>query len=179
MPARYLLTVGTIEERKNLLLIVKALRQVPEIQLVVTGRATRYVNKVNDYLQQHQLNHRVLFLHQVPFADLPALYQMATVFIYPSRYEGFGLPVLEALNAGIPVIAATGSCLEEAGGPDSIYVDPDNEAALTAQISHLLSNAGLRQQMSAAGQTYAAGFSDKILTGQIIDLYRQTLQQNA
>ena len=60
---------------------------------------------------------RVHFLHGVPDADLQALYRMADVFVYPSRYEGFGIPVIEAIHSGLPVVAATGSCLEEAGGP--------------------------------------------------------------
>ena len=71
----------------------------------------------------------------MPNADLPALYQMADVFVYPSRYEGFGVPVIEAAQSGLPVVAATGSCLEEAGGPDNSYVDPDDSDAMAAALN--------------------------------------------
>ncbi|WP_462264700.1 glycosyltransferase family 4 protein [Mucilaginibacter sp.] len=180
LPEQYLLTVGTIEQRKNLLLLIKALQHLPaNIPLVVVGKPTSYLDEVKNYLQQHRLTEMVLFLHQVPFTHLPALYQMAQVFIYPSRYEGFGIPVLEALNAGVPVIAAKDSCLEEAGGPDSLYIDPDNEEELAQKIMQVLTDKPLRQHMISRGKQYAATFNDAQLAAQMITLYQQTLQHHA
>ncbi len=180
LPESFLLTVGTIEKRKNLLLIVKALKEAaPAVPLVVVGKATPYLEEVKAYLQEHHLTNRVFFLHQVSFADLPVMYQLAAVFIYPSRYEGFGIPVLEALRSGVPVIAAAGSCLEEAGGPDSVYVHPDDEQDMARQINRLLRDSDTRQRMVAQGLQYASKFNDAHLAGQMIHLYRQTLQHHA
>jgi glycosyltransferase involved in cell wall biosynthesis len=107
---KFILYIGTIEERKNLLLLVKALTQLPrDTRLVVIGKQTNYAKTVKQYIHQHQLEDWVLFVSNVGFADLPAIYQLAVVFVYPSRYEGFGLPVLEALVSGTPVISATGA----------------------------------------------------------------------
>ncbi len=176
LPKKYLLTVGTIEERKNLLVLIKALLHTKiSMPLVVVGKPTPYLNQVKQFIYTNSLSSRVFFLHQVGFDELPALYQMATAFIYPSRYEGFGIPVLEALNSGTPVIAAKGSCLEEAGGPDSIYIDPDDEQALAAAINHIWSNPKLRQQMIVNGFNYAHNFDDDKLSARLMNLYQNIL----
>lgn len=176
LPAKFLLSVGTIEERKNLLLIAKALKDIPnDIPLVVIGKATKYADEVNAYLSANNLSDRVIFLNKVTFDELPAIYQLASVFIYPSRYEGFGIPVLEALNSGTPVIAATGSCLEEAGGPNSLYVDPDDEKGLAEKVNLILTDSGLKQAMIKSGLEYATNFNDDKLALQLQQLYTNTL----
>ena len=114
-------------------------------------------------------------MENIDFTELPAIYQLASVFVYPSRYEGFGLPVLEALASGIPVIAATGSCLEEAGGPDSLYVDPDNEVDLSDKINQILTNTALREDMIAKGLTYWCNFDEKKLAAQLMQIYKNTV----
>jgi len=171
LPQNFLLYVGTVEERKNLLLLVKALAYVDDIPLVVAGKPTKYLEEVKQFLVNNNLMHRVLFIPGVNFIDLPAIYQMASVFIYPSRYEGFGIPVLEALNSGVPVIAATGSCLEEAGGPHSLYTDPDNETELAEKINRILNDKILVQNMVAQGLKYAANFDEKKLATQLMEVY--------
>jgi glycosyltransferase involved in cell wall biosynthesis len=176
LPNRFILNVGTIEERKNLLLTAKALKNVSDnICLVVVGKETKYTEQVKAYIAANNLNHRVMFLKDVTFAELPAVYQSAAVFVYPSRYEGFGIPVLEALNSGIPVIAATGSCLEEAGGPDNLYVDPDDDAGLAKKLNSVLNDDGLRQNMITKGRVYAANFTDDKLSRQLMLLYQNIL----
>jgi glycosyltransferase involved in cell wall biosynthesis len=153
LPNQFILSVGTIEERKNLLLTVKALLSVNnDTPLVVVGKPTPYIKKVKAFIADNNLGNRVFFLHDVDFHDLPAIYQQASVFVYVSRYEGFGIPLLEAINCGTPVIAATGSCLEEAGGPDSLYVSPDNTIRLAENINKVLQNEPLRQLMAEKGQ---------------------------
>jgi glycosyltransferase involved in cell wall biosynthesis len=107
----------------------------------------------------------------VEFADLPAIYQLAKVFVYPSRYEGFGIPVLEAITSGAPVIAAKGSCLEEAGGSGSIYVDPDNDADLADKLNAVISTDQLREKMIAKGKEYSLNFEDAKLANQLMQLY--------
>lgn len=85
------------------------------------------------------MQQQVSILSNVPFDDLPGFYQMADLFIYPSFFEGFGIPIIEALHSNVPVIAATGSCLEEAGGPDSLYVEPNDVNDLSEKIDWILS----------------------------------------
>lgn len=172
LPPQFLLTVGTVEERKNLMLIARALQQVPEVPLVVVGKQTAYAAQVKAFLQERHLEQRVLFLEGVSFPDLRALYQQATLFLYPSEFEGFGIPILEALCSGIPVIAATGSCLEEAGGPDSIYVDPKDEQALAAAINHLLQHPEQCSRMIQAGRAFAASFTEEHHADSLMQLYR-------
>jgi glycosyltransferase involved in cell wall biosynthesis len=176
LPKKYLLTVGTIEERKNLLLLVKALPHTKiSMPLIVVGKTTPYLNQVKQFISANKLDDRVFFLHEVSFEELPALYQLATVFVYPSRYEGFGIPILEALYSGTPVIAAKGSCLEEAGGPDSLYINPDNEQELAKAINRVWSNPSLRQHMMMKGFDYAHNFDDDKLSAQLMNLYQNTL----
>ncbi|AYL97094.1 glycosyltransferase family 4 protein [Mucilaginibacter celer] len=176
LPDTFILSVGTIEERKNLLLLAKALNSVNNsIPVVVVGKQTKYTEEVKAYLAANNLTNRVIFLKDVTFAELPAVYQLATVFVYPSRYEGFGIPVLESLNSGVPVIAATGSCLEEAGGPDSMYVNPDDDKDLAAKINRVLADDELRQTMITNGRAYAANFTDDKLSLQLLQLYQNIL----
>lgn len=173
LPEKYILNVGTIEERKNLMLIAKALPYIKnDIPLVVVGRQKKYFKQVNQFLKDNDLKKRVIFLDKVDFADLPAIYQMASLFIYPSRYEGFGIPVLEAIVSGTPVIAAKGSCLEEAGGPDSFYVGPDDEQELAAKVDNILADEALQCKMIEKGYTYAKKFADDKLAAQLEKIYK-------
>ncbi|MGV3510169.1 MAG: glycosyltransferase family 4 protein [Sphingobacteriaceae bacterium] len=176
LPQQYLLQVGTVEERKNLLLTVKALKAVPkEIKLVVIGRQTDYAKEVKEYISQNQLHNRVIFLKNVSLDDLPAIYQQAEIFIYPSEFEGFGIPIIEALHSGIPVIAATGSCLEEAGGPGSCYIHPKDDIQLSWTINSILNNPQKREEMIARGYDYVKNFSEERLAAKLMDVYQKAL----
>ncbi len=176
LPQQFILNVGTIETRKNILLAVKVLKNLPsEISLVVVGRETKYAAVIKNYLIKEALQNRVLFLSAVSFEDLPAIYQLASVFVYPSRYEGFGIPILEALSSGTPVVAATGSCLEEAGGPDSFYVDPDDAISLAQKINLILENQLLQQKMKTKGMEYALRFGEETIAKNLMEVYQQAL----
>jgi glycosyltransferase involved in cell wall biosynthesis len=176
LPDKFILNVGTIEPRKNLLLIINALKEVQEdYKLVVIGKHQPYALLVKERIKALNLMHRVTFLEGLPFSDLPAIYQSATAFIYPSIYEGFGIPIIEALYSQTPVIAATGSCLEEAGGPDSIYVNPNDHQALSSQINKVISNSDLRAKMKEAGYTYVQKFNNHLLAQQMMQCYHKTL----
>jgi len=173
LPADFILNVGTIEERKNLLLLIKALPTVENnIPLVVVGKPTKYLKAIKSYLSANNLINRVIFLHGVEFADLPAIYQLAKVFVYPSRYEGFGIPVLEAITCGTPVIAAKGSCLEEAGSNSSVYVDPNDPIDLADKLNAVMSNEQLREKMITKGKEYSLNFEDAKLADQLMQLYK-------
>jgi glycosyltransferase involved in cell wall biosynthesis len=120
---------------------------------------------------------RVQMLHNVPDDDLPALYRMADCFVYPSRYEGFGIPIIEAISQGLPVVACTGSCLEEAGGPDSLYVGPDDPEAMAHAISRVLFGAPERQRRIDLSRQYIRRFENSDAARHFADLYQEVLAQ--
>lgn len=176
LPERYIVNVGTIEERKNVLLAVKALRMLPEdISLVIVGKATSYTEKVKAYIRENALESRVKILHNVPNEDLPAIYQMAEACVYPSRYEGFGVPVIEAIQSGLPVVACTGSCLEEAGGNGTIYVDSDDVYAMADAIKQVVKGAPGREERIAASRQYITRFEGNNVAQQVMNVYRDVL----
>jgi glycosyltransferase involved in cell wall biosynthesis len=172
LPEKYILNVGTIEPRKNLLLIVQALSNVQhDFKLVVVGKRQAYAKQVTAEIERLGLSDRVIFLKDIPFSDLPAIYQLASVFAYPSFYEGFGIPIIEALYGGIPVVAATGSCLEEAGGPDSLYVAPHNALSLAQAINSIVENPVLATRMREKGLVFAQQFNTRLLAHQLMNCY--------
>lgn len=168
LPTRFVLNVGTIEARKNVLLAAKALKDVPkEVHLVVLGRPTPYINKVKSWVAHNGLSARVHFLHNVPNEDLPAIYQQAEVFAYPSRYEGFGIPIIEAIQSGLPVVACTGSCLEEAGGPHNLYVAPNDHKGMAKAINARLKGQAGRDKSISQSMTYVQRFENKNVAEQV------------
>jgi len=176
LPQHYILQVGTIEERKNLLLTVKSLKAVPhEVKLVVIGRETDYAEEVREYINSHSLETRVIFLKNVPVAELPAIYQQAQLFVYPSEFEGFGIPIIEALFSGVPVIAATGSCLEEAGGSGSCYIHPKDDIQLSYMINLIINDPLKRESMIREGYTYVERFSEQRLSADLMNVYKKVL----
>lgn len=179
LPDKYILNVGSIESRKNLLLIVKALNYIPEeIHLVAIGKRTTYTDKIEEYITDHRLNQRVHILHNIPFQELPVFYQLAELFVYPSFFEGFGIPIIEAIHSGLPVIAAMGSCLEEAGGPGSIYIDPNDEQGLAQNINKILSSPKFADEMRAKGKSYVKRFSRQVIARNIMQVYQKALITN-
>ena len=176
LPDKFLLCVGTIENRKNQLLILKALCHLPKnIHLVLVGKPTEYCEILKNFINLHQLQNRVHFLHDVSFDNLPAIYQSAKIFIYPSKFEGFGIPILEALNCGLPVIAAKGSCLEEAGGPDSLYFEQENTSQLIESINKILSDIALTEKMIANGKRFALNFREEKIAENLMAVYQKTM----
>lgn len=176
LPDRYVLSVGSIEERKNVLQAVRALHYLPDdVSLVIVGRQTDYTARVYQYILDHRLVNRVLLLHGVTDTELPAFYRMADAFVYPSRYEGFGIPIIEAISAHLPVVACTGSCLEEAGGPDSLYVKPDDDQAMANAISRVLFGAPGRQQRIERSLQYISRFRNTDAAQHFVDLYNSLL----
>lgn len=176
LPGRYIIHVGTVERRKNILLAVKALAHVDsDVSMVIVGRQTPYADEVKAYAEVHGLAKRVRWLTGVPNADLPSLFQMAEACVYPSRYEGFGVPIIEAIQSGLPVVACTGSCLEEAGGPDCFYVAPDDDQAMAQAITQVLAGAPGREERIARSQAYIARFEGANVGAQVLDVYRRVV----
>ena len=177
LPDRFLLYVGSIEERKNLLLAVKAVVMLHEkgenINIVAVGRSTPYLDEVVGYAEANGISHLIHIRHGVNYDDLPVFYKLATAFVYPSRIEGFGIPMLEAITSGLPAIGCTGSCLEEAGGPSSLYVNPDDVEGMADAIHSVYNDVTLRQNMIAQGKEYARRFDIAKLTSDLYDVYRK------
>lgn len=179
LPQRYIVSVGTIEERKNIILAVKAMRMLPDdVSLVVVGQTTPYGESVKQYVREEGLANRVLFLHDVPHDALPSIYQMAEACVYPSRYEGFGIPVIEAIESGLPVVACTGSSIEEAGGNDTIYVSPDDAYAMAEAVKSVLKGAPGREERISRAQQYIRRFNERDITEKVLDVYRNVLRNN-
>ena len=178
IPSHYILYVGSIEERKNLLLIVRALQLLnKDIHLIAIGKHTPYTDTVEAYIKENNMQQQVSILSNVPFDDLPGFYQMADLFIYPSFFEGFGIPIIEALHSNVPVIAATGSCLEEAGGPSSLYVEPNDANDLSKKIDWVLSTPAQAELMKKAGKEYVKRFTDQQIAHDLMDVYRNILNK--
>lgn len=173
LPQRYVLNVGTVEVRKNILLGIRAMAKLPaDLHLVIVGRQTKYQKQLDAEIRKLGLGNRIHFLQGVPNTLLPAVYRQAEAFIYPSRYEGFGVPVIEAIQSGLPVVAATGSCLEEAGGPDSLYVDPDDADGAAAAVLSAMEN---RTGMVERSRHYVRRFENQDVASQVLEVYGKAL----
>lgn len=161
LPQDYLLSVGTIEPRKNLVNLFAALRAIPRLglPLVIAGGEGWDAQPIYAAAADLERSGRVRFLDHVPDDALPSLYSGATALIYPSWYEGFGLPVLEAMAAGIPVVASTAPALMEVGGDLVSYVAPDQIEAMAAAIDDITASSHRSQPAWQARRTRAAGFS--------------------
>jgi glycosyltransferase involved in cell wall biosynthesis len=175
LPPRFLLAVGTIERRKNLLLALQALTSLPDVLLVAVGRPTAYAEELVAFARAHGLAGRVRLLSGVSTPDLAAMYRLATLALYPSLFEGFGIPIVEALFSGTPVVTTRGGCFEEAGGPGSAYVDPHDPEALRERLARLLEDGAERARMSAEGLRHAARFSDEAIADGLMAAYEDAL----
>lgn len=177
LPDSFIVMVGTVEPRKNQLLAIQAMPSLPqETSLVIIGRGRMgYDDTLRHEIRRLHLESRVRMLPFVESHYLPAVYSLATAAAYPSRYEGFGIPVIEAINSGTPVIAATGSCLEEAGGPGALYVSPDSPEEFASAASRLLFDSNLRHSMVAAGREWTQKFSRTNFASGIMAVYDSVL----
>jgi glycosyltransferase involved in cell wall biosynthesis len=163
LPEKYILSVGTIEPRKNLMTVVKAIADLPEVHIAIVGRETSYANQIRSFITQNNLSNRVHFIKGVNMPELASLYRKARAFVYASQFEGFGIPIIEALFSYTPVITSTGSCFSEAGGPHSIYLPFDDVSAWRKQIKELWGNDELLESMAFKGHEYAQKFTDEQL----------------
>lgn len=171
LPDAFLLFVGTLEPRKNLPRLVRAFARLgqPELHLVIAGRRGWLYDEIFAAVEQTGAGERVHFLDFVADAELPALYNLARVFVYPSLYEGFGLPVLEALACGVPVVTSNVSSLSEVAGDAAILVNPLDEAAIADGIICALSEAA---RLRAAGPVQARRFTWEAAAHNLLACYR-------
>lgn len=176
----YMLYVGSINSRKNLLGIVKAMELLPkdmQIPLVVIGDGREYKQKVLDYIAGHKLRNLIIFTPEKVYTEgLRYLYLNAQFLVYPSFYEGFGLPVVEALLSHCPVITSNLSSLPEAAGPDQMKVNPSNPEDIAENMAKLLSDQSLRLSVAEKGYTYAfEQFHPQLLAGRLMNIYKQLI----
>jgi glycosyltransferase involved in cell wall biosynthesis len=162
-PGNFILYVGVLEPRKNIPRLVEAFARIaariPGVVLVLGGKKGWMYRQIFDQVQETGLAERVRFLGYVAHADLPALYTGARVFAYPSYYEGFGLPVLEAMRCGAAVVTSNVSSLPEVAGDAALQVSPDDAAALADAMLQLSNDEALRRELGRRARVRAAGFS--------------------
>jgi glycosyltransferase involved in cell wall biosynthesis len=172
---KYLLFVGTLEPRKNIDGIVKAYRALPkkmrdEYSLVLVGGRGWRDEKISEAIHDARLaGERVITTGYIDIEDKPCLMSGAEVFVWPSHYEGFGLPIIEAMSCGTPVITANNSSLPEAGGDAALYVDSSDNKQLVEGLISLLNNSKKRKEMVSKGYKQAQKFSWEKCAGNVMD----------
>ena len=177
LPAEYILYVGAITERKNTKTLIQAYSLISKsirIPLVIVGKGNGYQQECRRLSAALGTEQNIYWISDLSDnQELQVVYLNATCFVYPSVYEGFGIPIVEALLSKIPVIAAETSCLPEAGGPDSLYFDPYKPEDLADKLATVLTDPTLREKMRQQGWVYASqNFSAKATTQHVHRLYQ-------
>ncbi len=174
LPSAFILNVGTMEPRKNLKNLIHALAYTKnDTKLLAIGRPVKsYMKELQEIIIKKKLAERVIFLHDVPNQDLPVIYHLADLFAYPSYFEGFGIPVLEALVSGLPVITSTTSCFPETAGDAAIYINPEIPEEIGAATDRILENQTLKKEMIQKGYKQAQNFSDEAVANSLMTIYR-------
>jgi len=183
LPSRFVLGLGTLQPRKNFVALIQAFQRVlhaeaastqtPDLQLVLAGEKGWMYDEIPLAVRKAGIEDRVRFVGFVADNDLPALYSLASVFAFPSLYEGFGLPVLEAMACGVPVVAADNSSLPEVVEEAGLLVNARDTEGLAHAISRLLRERSLREQLIAAGHKQAQRFAWGRAARQLLALYEQ------
>ena len=182
IPNEFLLFVGSIEKRKNLKLLINAYQYLsPDLQipLVIVGGNKSHKDELLEMIKAKKLEKKVLWIVDLKDNNhLKIIYKKAMALIYPSLYEGFGLPVAEALLSKTPVITSNVSSLPEAGGPNTLYIDPTNSEELADAIKKVLTNSELRKTMIHNGYEYAIqNLGPEVVSNKLMGCYTKTLQQ--
>lgn len=177
LPDRYVLALGTVQPRKNYGRLAAAFSTIadrhPDLHLVIAGKDGWMADHVKREIAAQQVGNRITSLGYVDAADLPALYSGAEIYCQPSLYEGFGMPVLEAMACGVPVLAANAAALPEIGGDAAIYCDPLATASIARGIELLASDPAVRVRLGDRGRTRAAQFSWHSSAEQTLDILRE------
>lgn len=188
LPPEFFLSVGSVIERKNLLNVCKAfflLRNELNVPLVVIGDGGKYKQQVKDFLLQNNLENKIIFLSEeknkksdsdfLSTPDLAVIYQLAIAMIYPSFFEGFGAPVLEALWSRLPVITSNVSCLPEVGGPGAYYVDPNSSEEIAEGIKRIYSDKELVAEMIEKGIEHTHKFAPSVYAASVMNVYKSLM----
>src|SRR5687767_5900947 len=183
VPARpenpYFLYVGNLEPRKNLERLIEAFARIPDKdhELVIVGNRWYHGNAAEEKASLLGLSGRVKFLGYVPRADLPGIFSGATAFVYPSLLEGFGLPIVEAMACGAPVITSNNSSMKEVAGEAALLVEPTSVGQMTEALMKVAQDRSLRQELSRRGLKRAAEFSWQRTAELTLDAYREVFER--
>lgn len=175
LPDKFLLNVGTIEKRKNLLNIIKSIHNTC-IPLVVLGKKTKYFKEeVEPFIQKNQMENQIIFIKNLDRNELAILYQLATIFIYPSVFEGFGIPIIEAMYSKTPVITSNSGVFPEAGGPYSLYINPNDFLDIHTKIINIWDDEVKINEITAKNHQFVQKFNDEVLANEWRELYKSLL----
>jgi glycosyltransferase involved in cell wall biosynthesis len=174
----FVLYVGNLEPRKNLSRLLEAFAQLKRNdriahKLVIVGQKAWLYDGIFETVRKHSPEHDVLLTGYVPSADLPAFYNAASVMVYPSLFEGFGLPVVEAMACGTPVITSLGSSLEEIATGAAVLIDPYSISSMAAAIENVANNVEVQRELRQAGLARAACFSFRKMAEQTRAVYHR------
>jgi glycosyltransferase involved in cell wall biosynthesis len=179
LPEKFILCVGTIEQRKNQLAILKGVvSEQLKIPVVLLGKPTEYKKILDEYIIESGIRKQLIFLHNTDFSELQAIYQMAEIMVYPSFFEGFGLPVLEAQASKCPVITSNISSLPEAGGDGAVYIDPSNSTEIGLAIRKILTDNKFKEELIKRGTANALMFNDQAVGEKLVKLYQSLVKEN-
>jgi glycosyltransferase involved in cell wall biosynthesis len=187
LPDTYFLFVSSIAPRKNLLAVCKAmvlLKDKMDIPLVVIGNGKKEKEEVKKMMQANGIAHRLILLNEMPVAkesafttaaDFPAIYQQALALVYPSVFEGFGAPLLEALWSGLPVISSNTSSLPEVAGDAALYFPPNDHELLAQHLWNVANNNSVAMDLRSKGFLQAQHFTTEKYAGSIMNVYQNIL----
>ncbi|MGE0092275.1 MAG: glycosyltransferase family 1 protein [Bacteroidia bacterium] len=176
LPKRFIVAMGTVEERKNVANVVKALPKLPgDVKLFCFGKWTPYAMHVNMLAEKLGVKDRVIMVHDADFSLIPAVYSLAECMVYVSLFEGFGIPVLEGITYGIPVVTSGGSSMLEAGGDSAIYVNPDSPSDIADKIEMVLSSPTLKHSMIERGYAHAKDFRNDKVAERVFAVYQKAI----
>ncbi len=175
--SNFILSVGTIEKRKNHISILKAFNAgfFPQNDLVIVGKKADAYPELLAYVKAHKLESRVKFIFNLPFKDLPGMYQLAAVFAYLSTYEGFGIPVLEALRSGTPVLASNVSSIPEVAGNAALLVDPTDINLIANCLQDLLIRPHVAAAFKENSIAHLKQFDASVLSEKLMNYYKVLL----
>jgi len=175
LPSEYNLFVGSIEERKNVVRLLEAYAKIKkdlQIPLVLVGKGKSYLKIVKEKINELKLNDLVIIKQNISDETLKSVYKYANALFYPSLYEGFGLPVAEAIMCGIPVLTSNTSSLPEAGGDGAMYCDPYDEEDMIHKIEQISTDTALRNTLVDNGQRYIKSkFNPEKVTQELLEVY--------
>ncbi|HTR81637.1 MAG TPA: glycosyltransferase family 1 protein [Bacteroidota bacterium] len=182
LPEKFILYVGTIEPRKNIQAVAAAYRDLPpEIQsryeLVIGGNIGWYAEKILDEIKSYNLENRVHLIGYVDDAHIPALFSMASVFVFPSLYEGFGYPPLEAMACGVPVVSSDRSSLPEAVGDAAVLVDPTNIQQISDAMRKIISDEKLAEDLRRKGLARSALFTRNSCAEEVLKIFNELVHE--
>ena len=179
LPQRFVLCVGTLEPRKNHIRLVEAYARIQhrDTKLVLVGGKGWLYDELFARVEALGMSGNVIFAGYVANKDLPLWYSAATTFAYPSLYEGFGMPVLEAQACGTPVLTSTASSLPEAAGDGALMVDANDVDAIAAGLSRMLSEETLRRELRERGLAHASQFTWEQTARETASVYQHAITE--